>query len=118
MRRSFRVAAALFAAIAFVFAQAAVSAFACAGPVVDPVAMAQMKAAMASEGSLCAQHCEDATISLDTAKPGFTAAPSVVPVLVRISLPQPPSRRALAAAAPLSVAGPAPPLIRFTVLRI
>ena len=119
MKRSFRIAAALFAAIAFVFAQAAVSAFACAGPVVDPVAMAQMKAAMAaSEGSLCAQHCEDATISLETAKPGFTAAPSVVPVLVRISLPEPPARRVLSAAAPLSVAGPAPPLIRFTVLRI
>ena len=118
MRRSFRIAVALFAAIAFAFAQGAVSAFACAGPVVDPVAMAQMKADMVVEGAMCAQHCDDSVVSLDTAKPGFTATPSVVPVAVRVALLDRPARFARATAAPLSVAGPAPPLIRFTVLRI
>jgi hypothetical protein len=118
MRRPFRIVAALLAAISFVFAQGAASALACAGPVVDPIAMAQMKADMAVDGALCAQHCDDSRVSLDAAKPGLSAAPSMVPVAVRVSMPQPPARLARATAAPLSVAGPAPPLIRFTVLRI
>jgi hypothetical protein len=118
MRPRFRPFAALVAIVAFLFAQAATSAFACAGPVPDPVAMAQMKAQMGEDGGLCEKHCATGTVSMELAKPATAAMPALVAGPVRIVAVAPLARAVATRAQPLSVAGPAPPLIRFTVLRI
>lgn len=118
MNRRFRALAAIAAVLAFLFAQAAASAYACAGPVVDPVAMAQMKAAMGDDGGLCEEHCGGATVSFEAAKPSFFSMPAVAAVPLRVAHVGPIAWRAPVRAEPLSVAGPAPPLIRFTILRI
>ena len=118
MSRRLRSLAALFSIAAFLFAQATISAYACAGPVPDPVAMAQMKAQMGDDGGLCERHCATGTVSLDVAKPSPSAMPAVMPVAMRIVVAAPAPRIVASRAAPVSAAGPAPPLIRFTVLRI
>jgi hypothetical protein len=121
MARNFRAFAALAAGIAFLFAQAATAAYACANPAPDRVAMAQMKAAMemSGDGGLCEKHCTTGTVSLDVAKPAPSAMPAAAAVAIRvIELPQAALPAVPLRAASLSVAGPAPPLIRFTVLRI
>jgi hypothetical protein len=104
--------------LAFLFAQTAASVYACAGPVVDPVAMAQMKADMGDDGGLCEKHCSSTTPSLEAAKPSFSATAAITAVPLRIAPIDVRPTRIVTRAAPLSVAGPAPPLIRFTVLRI
>jgi len=118
MRRRFRCFVSLFAIVAFLFAEGAMAAYACAGPAVDPVAAAQMKAQMESDGGLCEKHCATGTVSFEIAKP----APSSIPVAATVALRIMPAPAAFlaapAGAEALSVAGPAPPLIRFTVLRI
>ena len=118
MRPRFRPFAALIAIVAFLFAQAATSAYACSGPVPDPVAMAQMKAQMGDDGGLCEKHCATGTVSMELAKPQTAAVPLLVAAPVRIVGIAPIVRAIAARPQPLSVAGPAPPLIRFTVLRI
>jgi hypothetical protein len=44
--------------------------------------------------------------------------PALAPVALHVAVPQSSARAIAFQAAPHSVAGPAPPLIRFTVLRI
>jgi len=118
MNRRSRTWAALATILALVFAQVASSALACGGPAPDPVAMAQMRAAMADDGGLCEQHCGAGAVSFEAAKPSFSATPAVIAVPLRVILPELLVARIVTRAAPLSVTGPAPPLIRFTVLRI
>jgi hypothetical protein len=117
MSRRFRALAALATILAFLFAQAAMAAYACSGPV-DPVAMAQMKADMGDDGGLCEKHCTTGTVSFELAKPAASAMPAVTAVAIRIVTVVPMIRAVSSRAEPISVAGPAPPLIRFTVLRI
>ena len=119
MRRTFRMLSAFAACAAFLLAQSAAAAYACAGPVADPVAMAQMKADMESDGGMCEKHCTTGTVSLDVAKPAPSAMPAMTAVALRVILLPPVMDRA----APVrtearGLAGPAPPLIRFTVLLI
>jgi len=118
MSRRPRAFAALAAIAAFVFAQATMSAYACAGPVADPVAMAQMKAQMEGDGGLCEKHCATGTVSFEVAKPAAFTMPALAPLALRVCVPQPTTRVMAFQPAPHSIAGPAPPLIRFTVLRI
>jgi len=118
MSRTVRAFAALVAMVSFLFAQAAMAAYACAGPIPDPVAMAEMKAAMAEDGGLCEKHCTTGTVSFDLAKPAAASMPAVVPVALRIVTLPVVARAMPTRASPLSVAGPEPPPVRFTVLRI
>jgi hypothetical protein len=118
MKRRHRIFVTLPAIAALIFAQAAASFHACSGPVADPVAMAQMKAGMGDDGGLCEKHCSDATMSFEAAKPSFSAMTAVVAVPLRVSFVEPVGLHAHQRAARLPIAGPAPPLIRFTVLRI
>jgi hypothetical protein len=118
MSRRFRAFPTLAAIAALLFAQAVVSAYACTGPVADPVAMAQMKAQMVGDGGLCEKHCTTGTVSFELAKPAGFSMPALVPVALRVAVPQPSARVMAFQPAPHSVAGPAPPLICFTVLRI
>ena len=118
MGRRFRSIAALFSILAFLFAQATMAAYACAGPAPDPVAMAQMKAQMADDGGLCEKHCTTGTVSFELAKPAPSTMPAVAPAPLRIVAVAPVVHAVRSRAEPYSVAGPAPPLIRFTVLRI
>ena len=118
MKRRHHPFATFTAIIALVFAQAAASFYACAGPVADPVAMAQMKADMGDDGGLCEKHCANATVSFEAAKPSFAATTDFVAVALRVSFAQPVALRVPLRAATLTSAGPAPPLTRFTVLRI
>jgi len=118
MRGRSRPVAAVFAIVAFVFAQATTAAYACAGPITDPVAMAQMKAQMADDGGLCEKHCASGTVTFEVAKPAAFSMPAIAAAPARIvAIAAPPCSIGVPAAR-LSVAGPAPPLIRFTVLRI
>jgi hypothetical protein len=118
MSRRFRAFAALAAVAAFLFAQGTMAAYACSGPVTDPVAMAQMKAQMGEDGGLCEKHCTTGTVSFELAKPGLSTMPAVAPVALRIVPVAEIFHAVHTRAEPLSVAGPAPPLIRFTVFRI
>jgi hypothetical protein len=117
MSRCSRAVAAAATILAFVFAQAAMSAYSCAGPVADPVAMAQMKAAMGGDGGLCEKHCATGTVSFELAKPAAYTMPAIDAMALRIVAVVEPIRVSFRAET-LPVAGPAPPLIRFTVLRI
>jgi hypothetical protein len=119
MRRTFRIVLALLAAAALVFGQAVTAAYACAGPVADPVAMAQMKAQMGPDAGLCEKHCASGAVSLEAAKPAGASLPVVAPVALRlVELPRIAPVALAVRARVRSLAGPAPPLIRFTVLRI
>ncbi|SRR5258706_2413248 len=118
MKHRCRALAAIASIAAFLFAQATLSAYACAGPIPDPVAMAQMKAQMEAAGGLCEQHCTTGTVSFEAAKPAAFTMPALAPVALRVAMPE--LRAHAIAIQPVahSLAGPAPPLIRFTVLRI
>ena len=119
MNRRFRALAAVAAILAFLFAQAATAAFACAGPVPDPVAMAQMRADMGDDGGLCEKHCATGTVSLDIAKPAPAAMPAIAPATVlRVAIVHPAAHAEPVRAARICFAGPEPPFDRFTVLRI
>ena len=117
MSRRFRVLASLVAILAFLFAQGTMAAYACSGPV-DSVAMAQMKAQMGDDGGLCEKHCTTGVVSFELAKPAASAMPAIAAVPLRIVTVATVVRAVPTRAEVLSVAGPAPPLIRFTVLRI
>ena len=117
MRRRLRALAALASILAFLFAQGAMAVYACAGPV-DPVATAQMKADMGDDGGMCEKHCTTGHVSFELAKPAASAMPAIAAVPLRIATVAPVILHVPVRALALSVAGPAPPLIRFTVLRI
>ena len=117
MKRHFRLFVALVASLSFLFAQATTAAYSCA-TVPDPVAMAQMQAEMGDDGGLCEKHCTTGTVSYDLAKPAASAMPAVAPLALRVVAIAPVARAAPARTAAFSASGPAPPLIRFTVLRI
>ena len=118
MPRRARSFFALFAIAAFIFAQATTAAYACPGPVADPAAMAQMKAQMESDGGLCEKHCTTGTVSFEVAKPASFTMPAAVPVSIRIAAPDYISQETTFRGPAVSITAPAPPLIRFTVLRI
>jgi hypothetical protein len=118
MNRRLRSVASLLSVLAFLFAQATVSTYACAGPTPDPVAMAQMKAQMEGDGGLCEKHCVTGTVSLDVAKPAPSSMPALVAVPLRVVIAAPVPRIASSRVELLAVAGPEPPLIRFSVLSI
>lgn len=112
MVRRTRFIAALIAGVALLFAQLAVSAYAC--PMTGTSADTEMNA------SLCERHCDYGNASLDQAKSPAGVAladPGVMRIPVAALPPQPQvTARTLRATWP--AAGPAPPLIRSTVLRI
>jgi hypothetical protein len=107
MSRGTRILAAIAAILAFAFAQAATAAYACAAPL-----------DRSPDGGLCEHHCATGTVSLDVAKPSLPPLATVVAVPIRIAFVAPAPLRIPTRATDLSVAGPEPPLIRFTVLRI
>jgi hypothetical protein len=128
MNRRTRTAAALLALAAMLFAPLAMALHACRAGAVD----AQVQAA--HEGShdvageagrapmdmaLCERHCNDGKVSFQPAgNPPAPLAVAVVPAL-RVDALQPVALRAPAFDSPYaSLAGPAPPLIGFTVLRL
>jgi hypothetical protein len=106
-----RLFASMIAIVALLFAQLAVSAYAC------PMGMA---ADTEMNANLCERHCDYGNAALDQAT-SPVSVPMLVQSMVRISpapLPQQPQAGARALRAAWPAAGPAPPLIRFTVLRI
>ncbi len=110
IRGLIRGLAAVLAIAALLFAQLAVSAFAC--PAMGGEPCPDLNA------NLCEQHCDYGHASFDRSPPAAPAAPALVSSF-RVAPLEPageaPVRRMLAAIPP---AGPAPPLIGFTVLRI
>jgi hypothetical protein len=126
MNRRIRATAALFAIAAMLFAPLAMALHACPSAL-DMAASAQAMAMAAADDpastpmdmALCEQHCNDGSkVSFDLAKPPAPAAMPVVPAL-RVDALEPVSLRQPTPDSPFAPAtGPAPPLIRFTVLRI
>lgn len=112
--RRTRLFASMIAVVALLFAQLAVSAYACPMTGMADMADTEMNA------NLCERHCDYGNASLDQAKAPSVqalAADSGVRIAPVRASPQPQvTARTLRAAWP--AAGPAPPLIRFTVLRI
>jgi hypothetical protein len=104
MGRTKRRAAAILAIIGLLFAPLALALHACPGG--------------ADMDATCANHCADGKVSLDTIKPPVPHAVAPVPAL-RVVV-----RHVVALLDPAfdspyrPAAGPAPPLIRYTVLRI
>ena len=120
MGRRSRILAALFAAVALVFAQLAMAAYACPS-VGDLVAMAQMQHDAGDDGAvLCEQHCKTGgKLSFEAAKPAPAEMPALAAAPALRVAPPPPADRGIAVrTARLSIAGPEPPFGRFTVLRI
>lgn len=125
MNRRLRSSAAFLAIVAMLFAPLAMALHACpsAG---DMVAAAQALAAAPAEGAAgapmdmaaCEQHCTQAKATFDLAKPPAAVsapfvAPLRVPALEPLRVAEPALRSGFAFAA-----GPAPPRVRTTVLRI
>ena len=120
MNRRTRLAAALVATAAMLFAPLAMALHACtANMPAEMHAMAGGDGGAPMDMALCERHCSDGKVSLDTAKP--PPSPMGVPVVaaLRVDALEPVSLRAPGLDSPFfPAAGPAPPLIRFTVLRI
>ena len=124
MNRRVRLAAAVLALVATLFAPFAMALAACA----DSGDMGAAMGTMASHDdagtppmdmALCERHCHDGKVSFQplASPPTATAAP-VVPAL-RVDALQPGSLRAPTCDSPFAASGgPAPPLIGYTVLRI
>jgi hypothetical protein len=112
--RRIRLLASFAAIAALLFAQLAVSGYAC------PMMGMAPEAETAMNANLCERHCDYGNVSAEQAKsPASTTI--AVQSFVRIALASPASlpqvtARTLRASWP--AAGPAPPLIRTTVLRI
>ena len=105
LTRTRRMLSALVAVAALLFAQLAVSAFAC-----------PMTGGGDDNANLCQQHCAYGKVSFDSGKqpaasPGMVAAPLRI-----VALPSIDARAGSRPATP--AAGPDPPFERFTVLRI
>jgi len=131
MTRRVRLAAAILALAATLFAPFAMALHACLG---DPAAQAAAEALaqsslhamhgmdsvpMPMDMALCERHCNDGKYSFQPfASPPAALAMMAMPAL-RVDALQPVSVRAPAPGSPFAPpAGPAPPLIRYTVLRI
>ena len=109
--RRTRFLAALVAVAGLLFAQAAVAMYACS-------AMGLESAAAFDNANLCEQHCNFGEASLDASQPASNPLPVVVAASVRPVATPDAAAAATAPFAPWPAEGPAPPLIRFTVLRI
>lgn len=108
----------MVAIVGLVFAQMAISAFAC--PVIGAsiaVAGSPCDEAMSVNANLCDQHCEYGQASFDSAKSPTTPA-ALAGAFLRVGALVPEQSRGLGIESRISAAGPAPPLTRFTVLRI
>ena len=116
--RRVRHLAALVAIAGLLFSQMAVSAFAC--PMIGAsaaVVESPCDEAMKANANLCDQHCEYGQASVETSKSPSPPADLAGPVFrIRATAPEQP--RQLVDASRVSASGPAPPLSRFTVLRI
>ena len=110
--RRTRLLASMIAIVALLFAQLAVSAYAC--PMTGMGPDSEMNA------NLCERHCDYGNASLDQAKSPGAAAVAVQSVarIAPMSLPDQPQVTARTLRATWPATGPAPPLIRSTVLRI
>ena len=110
LRRSTRFLAAILAAAGLLFSQLAVSAYSC-------MAMGMQAEEAFDSGNLCERHCNYGSASLDAAQPWSPLPPAAAPVIRVVPLEVPVvAVEALRGEWPAE--GPAPPLIRFTVLRI
>jgi hypothetical protein len=107
LRRRHRILAALVATLSLLFGQVVFAGFACSG----------MGIGLEMSAPICQLHCDYEKQSLDTAKPP-PPLPQAVPVVMRIELPAPLPLPQAAFSPDSRAAGPAPPLIRSTVLRI
>ena len=108
--RSTRILAAFLAAAGLLFSQLAVSAYSC-------MAMGmQAESAMDNE-NLCERHCNYGSASLDAAQP-WSPLPAASAPPIRIVPMEVPAVAIEALRDEWPAEGPAPPLIRFTVLRI
>jgi hypothetical protein len=127
MKRRTRFAAALVAIAAILFAPFAMALNACAdnGDMAAPMAGMAPMASMAGDDApamdmaLCERHCHDGKVSFQPA--GHLPAPLAVPAppALRVQVAQPVALRAPSFDSPYApAAGPAPPLIGYTVLRI
>jgi hypothetical protein len=128
MTRSLRSATAVLAVAATLFAPFALALHACMIGMDAPAAVsgaAGMPATHATQqvpaddAVLCERHCNENRVSFQTlATPPSPMAIAVVPAL-RVDALEPVSLRAPAFDSPFAPAiGPAPPLIRFSVLRL
>lgn len=135
MTRRVRLAAAILALAATLFAPLAMALHACLGDsaaqaAAEALALAQthamhggnampMDMPVETDMALCVRHCNEGKYSLQAfASPPDAVAMPVVPAL-RVDALQPAALRAPAFDSPFApAAGPAPPLIGFTVLRI
>jgi len=124
MRRRTRIFATVLALAAMLFAPFAMALHACAaaGDMAAPMAApapADDAGAPPIDMALCERHCQDGKVSFQSAgNPPAALAVPVVPAL-RVDALQPVSLPAPAFGSPFAVvAGPGPPLARFTVLRI
>lgn len=116
-RRS-RLFAALVAIVGLLFAQMAISAFSC--PQMGgnaAVAESGCDEAMVVNANLCEQHCEYGQASFESAK-SPASPPALAGPFLRVHALVAEQPRGQAIESRHSPAGPAPPLIRFTVLRI
>jgi hypothetical protein len=124
MNRRLRLGAALLAIAAMLFAPLAMALQACDTMLDRMTAIEAMAARQAAQEAgaapmdmaLCEHHCAQLKPSFDLAKPQSPIVPPVVPAL-RVDAPEVVALAAPAFDSPFA-AGPAPPLIGFTVLRI
>ena len=124
MNHRVRLAAAVLALAAMLFAPFAMALAACAdggdmGVAMGTIASHDDAGTAPMDMALCERHCHDGKVSFQplASPPAATAVP-LVPAL-RVDALQPVSLRAPTFDSPFAApAGPAPPLIGFTVLRI
>jgi len=120
MKRRPSLVAALLAIMALLFAPLAASLPAC--PRMGAMAAMMKAASLPDEGtpgisSLCERHCQDAKPAVGSPRPPSPPRPAGVSPL-RVAVSQPVAIRVAQWRSSRFSSGPAPPLIRFTVLRI
>ena len=108
MRRRNRVLAAFLAVFALVYAQLVFSGYSCSMFGMDGMDMS---------ATLCQLHCDYGKQQLDAAKPA-PQVPPAAPNGLTLTIAEPVPHSAGVLRVDLPAPGPAPPLIRFTVLRI
>ncbi len=119
MPRPVRILAASLAACALVFAQMAVSAFACPGQA-SPAALEKMSEEGCPDlgsANLCQEHCNYGKASVDSAKPLPALAQATGPLLW-VAVPLAASSHGLVPARRIAPAVGPPPLVLFGALRI
>jgi hypothetical protein len=120
MKRRPGLVAALFAILALLLAPLAASMPAC--PMMGGVASMMHAASTHDSGtpgdsSLCERHCQDAQPAVGLGRSPSPPQPALVSPM-RVPVSQPVAIRMVGWHSSRFSAGPAPPLIRFTVLRI